>query len=186
MEDDAIIQLFWERSERAIEETKIKYGKYCHSIAFNILGNPEDSEECVNDTYLRVWNSIPPNRPQILTAYVGKVTRNLALDRVRARTADRRGGGETALALDELEDCVSGGDQLTRREDSREIISALNGFLETLTADERNVFMRRYWSMEPVADIARRCGMSESRAASMLHRMRGRLKKYLLKEGITL
>lgn len=186
MEDDAIIQLFWDRSERAIEETRIKYGKYCHSIAFNILGSSEDSEECVNDAYLRIWNSIPPNRPQMLTAYLGKITRNLALDRVRARSADRRGGGEAVLALDELEDCVSGGDQIGRSEDSREIMEALNGFLETLSQMERNVFMRRYWAMEPVADIAARYGMSVSKTASMLHRLRARLKKHLQKEGITI
>lgn len=186
MEDDAIIQLFWERSEQAIEETRIKYGKYCRSIAFNVLGSAEDSEECVNDTYLRLWNSIPPDRPQILPAFIGRITRNLALDRVRARSAGRRGGGETALALDELGECVSGGDELGRIEDSREIVSALNGFLETLSVVERGVFMRRYWSVESVADIAERYGMSVSKTASMLHRMRGKLKKHLLKEGVSL
>jgi RNA polymerase sigma factor (sigma-70 family) len=186
LEDDAIIELFWERSEEAIEQTRIKYGKYCRSIAFNILQSHEDSEECVNDTYLRMWNSIPPDRPQILSAFIGKVTRNLALDRVRARSAGRRGGGEVALALDELEDCVSGGDEMGRFEDSQEIITALNGFLETLSSVERGVFMRRYWSMEPVADIAARYGMSVPKTASMLHRMRGKLKTYLGKEGVSL
>lgn len=186
MEDDAIIQLFLERSEEAIEETKIKYGKYCHTIAYNILGSTEDSEECVSDTYLRLWNSIPPDRPTTLSAFIGKVTRNLALDRVRSRTAGRRGGGETALALDELEECISGGDEMGRIDDSREIVEALNGFLGTLSSVERGVFMRRYWSMEPVASIAQRYGMSVSKAASMLHRLRGKLKKHLEREGIVL
>lgn len=186
MEDDAIIELYWDRSEEAIDQTRIKYGKYCHSIAFNILGSAEDSEECVNDTYLRMWNSIPPSRPQMLSAYAGKITRNLALDRVRVRTADRRGGGETALALDELAECVSGGDQLGTLEDSREIVSALNSFLEKLSVVERGVFMRRYWSMESIAQVAEYYGISVSKTASMLHRLRGKLKKHLLKEGITL
>ena len=186
MEDDVIIQLFWDRSENAIEATRLKYGKYCHTIAFNILGSAEDSEECVNDTYLRMWNSIPPDRPNVLSAFIGKVTRNLALDRLRARTADRRGGGETALALDELGDCVSSGDEMGRIEDSQEIIAALNSFLETLSCVERGVFMRRYWSMEPVASIAARYDMSLPKATSMLHRLRAKLKKHLLKEGITL
>ena len=186
MEDDAIIQLFWDRSENAIEQTRLKYGKYCRTIAFNILGSAEDSEECVNDTYLRMWNSIPPDRPLALSAFIGKVTRNLALDRVRSRSASRRGGGETALALDELGEVLSGGDEMGRIEDSREITEALNSFLESLSVVERGVFMRRYWAMEPIASIAGRYGMSQSKAASMLHRLRGKLKKHLKKEGIDL
>jgi len=186
LEDNAIVELFWQRSERALEETRIKYGKYCHTIAFNVLGNQEDCEECVNDMYLRVWNSIPPNRPEVLSPYLGKITRNLALDKVRVKNADRRGGGEVALALDELAEVVSDGDQMGKAEESREIVEAINGFLETLSDVERKVFMRRYWQMESVADVAEAYGMSVSKAASMLHRLRGRLKKHLLKEGITI
>ena len=154
MEDDAIIQLFWDRSENAIEQTRLKYGKYCRTIAFNILGSAEDSEECVNDTYLRMWNSIPPDRPLALSAFIGKVTRNLALDRVRARSASRRGGGETALALDELGEVLSGGDEMGRIEDSREITEALNSFLESLSVVERGVFMRLTKSRTSSASVS--------------------------------
>lgn len=186
MDDRRIVELFLERSEEAILQTDIKYGRYCQRIAFNVLGNSEDSEECVNDAYMRVWGSIPPNEPESLSSYVGRITRNLALDKLRQRNSDKRGNGEVPILLDELAECVSGADELERRQDSEEIVNALNGFLETLNQVERGVFMRRYWMMEPIADVAERYDISVSKTTTMLFRLRGRLKKHLMKEGISL
>ena len=129
MEDKQIIELFLSRSEQAIYEAEIKYGRYCHKIAFNILGNDEDSEECVNDALMRLWSSIPPNEPQSLLSFVGRITRNLALDRLRQKNSDKRGGGEIPLVLDEISEFVSGGDQIERLHESQEITDALNKFL---------------------------------------------------------
>lgn len=186
MDDRHIVALFLERSEEAILQTDIKYGRYCHRVAFNILGNSEDSEECVNDAYMRVWGSIPPNEPESLSAYVGKITRNIALDKLRQKNSDKRGNGEVPVLLDELAECLSGGDEYERRMDSQEIVNALNGFLEALSAVERGVFMRRYWMAEPIADVAERYNISVSKTTTMLFRLRGRLKKHFMKEGISL
>lgn len=186
MEDRRIVELYLERSEEAILETDIKYGRYCHRIAFNILGNDEDSEECVNDAYMRTWGSIPPNEPKSLSSFIGKITRNLALDKLRNKKSDKRGGGEMPLALDELSDCVSGFDEISRREDSAEIREALNKFLEGLNPVERNVFMLRYWMLEPIDNIADMKGMSTSKVTTMLFRLRNKLKKHFMKEGIPL
>lgn len=176
MDDRRIVELFLNRSEEALLQIDIKYGRYCHRVAFNVLGNAEDSEECVNDAYMRVWGSIPPNEPSSLSAYVGKITRNIALDKLRQKNSSKRGNGEVPVLLDELE----------RRQDSAEIIDALNGFLETLSVTERGVFMRRYWMMEPIADVAARYDISVSKTTTMLFRLRGRLKKHFMKEGISL
>ena len=176
MDDRRIVELFLNRSEEALLQIDIKYGRYCHRVAFNVLGNAEDSEECVNDAYMRVWGSIPPNEPSSLSAYDGKITRNIALDKLRQKNSSKRGNGEVPVLLDELE----------RRQDSAEIIDALNGFLETLSATERGVFMRRYWMMEPIADVAARYDISVSKTTTMLFRLRGRLKKHFMKEGISL
>lgn len=186
MDDRRIVEHFLNRSEEALLQIDIKYGRYCHRVAFNVLGNAEDSEECVNDAYMRVWGSIPPNEPSSLSAYVGKITRNIALDKLRQKNSSKRGNGEVPVLLDELAECVSGVDELERRQDSAEIIDALNGFLETLSATERGVFMRRYWMMEPIADVAARYDISVSKTTTMLFRLRGRLKKHFMKEGISL
>lgn len=186
MDDRRIIELYLDRSEEAILETDIKYGRYCHRIAFNILGNDEDSAECVNDAYMRTWGSIPPNEPSSLSAFIGKITRNLALDKLRSKTSDKRGGGELPVALDELGDCVSGFDEISRREDSAEIREALNRFLESLNPVERSVFMLRYWMIEPIDRIAEMKGMSSSKVTTMLFRTRNKLKKHFMKEGIPL
>ena len=186
LEDREIVGLYLKRSESAILETEKKYGRYCHKIAFNVLGNDEDSEECVNDAYMRTWESIPPNEPESLGAYIGRITRNLALDRYRHSHSEKRGNGDIPLLLDELAECVSGGNELERIEDSAEITAALNSFLEELSATERGIFMRRYWKMESIADIARRYGISVSKTTTMLFRLRGRLKTHLTKEGIAL
>ncbi len=186
MEDREIVRLFFERNQEAILETEKKYGRYCHKIAFNVLGNDEDSEECVNDAYMRTWGSIPPNEPSSLGSYIGKITRNLALDKYRQRTSTKRGNGEIPLLLDELEECISGDDQFEKLHDSEEITAAINGFLEKLTATERGVFVRRYWQMEPIASIAARYDISASKTTTMLFRLRTKLKNHLVKEGITL
>ena len=186
MDDRRIVELFLERSEEAILETDIKYGRYCHKIAFNVLGNDEDSEECVNDAYMRAWGSIPPNEPDSMASYIGRITRNLALDKLRQKQSDKRGNGEVPVVLDELAECVSGVDELERRQDSEEITNAINSFLETLSATERGVFMRRYWMMESIADVAGLYGISVSKTTTMLFRLRGRLKKHFMKEGISL
>lgn len=186
MEDRDIVRLYLERSQEAILETEKKYGRYCHKIAFNVLGNDEDSEECVNDAYMRTWGSIPPNEPDSLASYIGKITRNLALDMYRRHNSGKRGNGEVPLLLDELAECVAGDDQYEKLQDSEEIIAAINSFLRALPQTERGVFMRRYWKMEPIADIASRYGISVSKATTMLFRLRNKLKNHLMKEGITL
>lgn len=186
LDDRSIVELFLNRSEEAIIQTNLKYGRYCHRIAYNVLGNDEDSEECVNDALMRTWNSIPPNEPTSFSSFIGKITRNLALDKLRQQNSGKRGGGEVALALDELADCISDRDELSRREDSAEITAALNSFLETLNSVERGVFMHRYWMMDPIADIAQMYDISVSNTTTMLFRMRSKLKKHLMKEGIPL
>jgi len=186
LDDREIIELYLQRSEEAIKQTENKYGRYCHKIAFNILGNDEDSEECVNDAFMRAWGSIPPNEPTSLSSFIGKITRNLALDKLRSKNSDKRGGGEIPLALDELSECISGIDELERREDSSEIISAINKFLKGLNAVERGVFMRRYWMLDSIADIAKRYDISESKTTTMLFRLREKLKRHMIKEGIAL
>ena len=186
MEDQQIIALYWDRNEDAIAETHRKYGPWCKGIAFRILELQEEAEECVSDTYLQAWNNIPPQRPGAFRAWLGRITRNLALTRYRRFHAEKRGGGQTALALEELGDCVSGGNPVEAEEDRRAIAEAINRFLGSLPELQRNVFLRRYWHMASVADIAKAYGMSQSQTASMLHRCRKKLRAALEKEGIGL
>ena len=185
MEDNKIIELYWERSETAITETQNKYGRYCHYIAYNILYSNEDSEECVNDTYLRAWDSMPPHRPERLSAFLGKITRNLALDRYDRSRAQKR-SSNVEVALSELEECipdVRGGlsvaDEIVLRD-------ATNGFLASLPVRTRKVFVRRYWYLSTVKDIACDLDMSESNVKVLLLRTRQRFKSYLEKEGIVI
>lgn len=186
MEDSEIISLYWARDQQAITESDGKYGTYCASIARNILGSPEDAEECVNDTWLRAWNAIPPQRPQILSAFFGRVTRNLAFDRYRSRSAEKRGGAESALVLDELRDCVSGRDEMEQQQDANALMEDLNAFLRTLPTEKRRLFLRRYFYAESISEIAGRFGMKENRVAVSLHRMRKQLRAYLLERGYIL
>lgn len=183
MDDNTIIDLYWERSEDAISQTASKYGGYCFTIAYNILFNKEDSEESVNDTWLAAWNTIPPRRPKVLAAFLGKMTRYTSLDRWKNRTAVKRGGGEVALVLDELEECISGGDSLEQEYLRKELVKDINSFLESLPETERKVFMCRYWYMDSIEDIAERFDFSISKVTSMLHRTRGKLRVRLEKEG---
>ena len=182
MEDQGIIALFFERSEQAIEETDKKYGGYCYSIAYNILSNREDSEESVSDTYLAAWNTIPPRRPNFLNAFLAKMTRHISIDRWRKRSAQKRGGGEMLLALEELEECADTQNvenELTKKELTR----ILNVFLSSLPETERNVFLCRYWYLDSIQTIAQVSGFSQSKVTSMLHRLRGKLRKTLSQEG---
>ncbi len=183
MEDEEIYDLYWARNEDAIARTHEKYGSWCRGIAIRILEIREEAEECVNDTYLQVWNNIPPQRPNVFRAWLGRITRNLALTRYRKTHAVRRGGGQTDLALEELRECVSGR-AMESDLDDREIAAVINRFLASLPEEQRNVFMRRYWHMASIRDIARIYGMSESRITSMLHRQRKSLRAMLEKEGI--
>ena len=183
MDDKSIIDLYLDRSEQAISETSVKYGKYCFSIAFNILSDKEDSEESVNDTYLAAWNNIPPRVPSILSTFLGKITRNISLNRWKSRRAYKRGGGEVPLALDELEECISTGESVEDNFEKKELLRSMNRFLDALPDTERNLFVCRYWYLDPIHDIAQRFGFTESKVTSMLHRIRGKLRKHLEKEG---
>ena len=186
MEDHQIIELYFQRSEQAVAETADKYGRYCHTIADHVLGNPEDAEECVNDTWFHTWNAIPPTRPNCLRAYLGKITRNLSINRFLSRSAAKRGGGETAAILDELSDCVAAKETVESAIDERELGRAISGFLETLPEKKRVIFVRRYWYLCPVAEIAESLDEGESMVKMSLSRMRGKLRDYLEKEGIIL
>ena len=182
MEDTEIYQLYWDRNEEAIAQTNQKYGPWCRGIALRILEIREEAEECVSDTYLQVWNNIPPQRPNVFRAWLGRITRNLALSRYRKNHAVRRGGGQTALALEELGECVDIRG-MEAEITSRELTRVLNGFLASLPETERNVFLCRYWYMDSIETIACITGFSQSKVTSMLHRTRGKLRKKLAEEG---
>lgn len=184
MEDQAIIDLYFTRSENAISETAVKYGSYCYSIANNILANREDSEECVSDTWLTAWRTIPPKCPSALAVFLGKITRNGAISRWRESRAYKRGGGEITLALDELRECVADPDSVEEEFARKETARAVNSLLGSLNETERNVFLRRYWCVDTVAEIADSFGFTEGKVKSMLHRTRLKLRKSLEKEGL--
>ena len=183
MKDEEIINLYFARREEAITETSHKYGKYCNYIAFQILHNREDSEECVNDTYIRVWNSIPPTRPKWLSVFLGRITRNLALDRFKAKKAQKRGSGRADVALDELMGCVSINPGVDISDDIA-LRNALNSFLHSLPEESMRVFLKKYWYMNSVSEIADELSITESKVKVLLHRTRNSLKAYLEKEGI--
>lgn len=183
MEDSQIIELYWQKNGDAISETAGKYGPYCFAIAENILHNAEDSEECVNDTWLRAWNAIPPQRPGALRIFLAKITRNLAFNRFHARNAEKRGGREIALVLDELEDCLGGGADAEAAYEAKELRRCIRHFVRSLPERDGNVLVRRYFFAEPVADIAKRYGLSENNVMVILSRTRRKLKAHLLKEG---
>lgn len=184
MEDREIVGLFLARDQTAIAETAEKYGGYCYAIAFNILSNRQDAEECVSDALMGLWNSIPPQRPVVLSAFVGTLARRASLKKWRSNRAAKRGGGETAIALDELGDVLSDDCDPGRVLDERELSLAIHAFLLTLRAAERNVFLSRYWYIKPIGEIARQCGFTEAKVRSMLHRTRKKLKDYLIKEDL--
>ena len=180
--DADIVSLYFDRSEEAIAACQVKYGKTCHTIAYNILHSDEDAEECVNDTWLRAWNAIPPERPARLGAWLSAITRRLALSRYEYKTAAKRCGGVEA-SLEELSECVADG-AITVADDVA-IRDAINSFLAALPTRTRMIFMRKYWYMDSVADIASAMGMGESAVKVTLHRTREKFRKHLEKEGIT-
>lgn len=166
MEDERIVELFFERSERAIAEVSAKYGGYCHRVVSNILQSPEDAEECLNDAYLAAWNSIPPARPQVLRTFLGRIARNVALKRYRYNTAERRGGGETALALDELQELIPQRGSVEDRVTADELAREIERFIASLGETERRLFIRRYWHFDSIETIAKDFGYGQSRVKS--------------------
>lgn len=183
MKDDAIIELYWQRQEQAVEESTRKYGAYCIQLAGRILGSAHDAEECVNDVLQAAWDSIPPNRPENLKSYLGKLTRRICMKRWRAFDAQKRGGGEAALSLEELSDCIPEGRDLEAAMVAKELTAVLNGFLESLPKQDRQVFVLRYWHGYSIREISSRFGFSKSKTESMLYRTRNKLRQRLEKEG---
>ena len=186
MEDETIVSLYWDRDETAIRETEEKYDRYLTKIAYNILNNHEDSRESVNDTYLAAWNSMPPHRPSVLSTYLAKITRRLSIDIFRGRNREKRKGSEYAISLSELGDCVSGGNTTEEIINVKLLADAIGIYLRTLPAEARNAFIGRYYFLDPLKEVAAYCGMTESKAKTVLYRTRLGLKEYLEKEGFDL
>ena len=186
MDDAKIVQLYWDRDEQAIPATSDKHGNYCTSIAKNILGNREDAEECVNDTYMNAWNSMPPHRPSILSTFLGKIVRNISFNRYKHNTADKRGGGELPVVLDELSDLVSGKDDVEQEIEHKELVKSIDAFLDTLSPEKRNIFISRYWYTDSVSEIAKRHGMNDGAVSMTLNRLRLKQYNYLLERGFEL
>lgn len=186
MEDEAIVSLYWARDEEAIVQTQQKYQSYLTTIAYNILADREDSRESVNDTYLAAWNSMPPHRPGVLSTYLGKLTRQLSIDRFRHRTRQKRGGSQYTLSLTELEDCLGAGDTTQEAVNAKLLADAIGIFLRLQSEEERNLFIGRYYFLDPLKEVAAYCGMTEARAKMLLYRTRLKLKDYLQKEGYAL
>lgn len=183
MDDKTIVDLYFLRNEDAIGLTEEKYGPYCYSIAYNILSNREDAQESVSDTYLAAWNAIPPRRPSVLSAFLGKLTRHISIDRWRQRTAAKRGGGEVAVALEELSECVAGLQNIELEYERKELMKAYTRFLKELPAVERRVFLGRYWYMESIEAIATKFGFSQSKVKMLLQRTRIKLRLRFEEEG---
>lgn len=183
MEDAAIVELFWQRQEQALDITAVQYGGYCMQIARRILGNEQDAEECVSDVYQAAWDSIPPNRPENLRAYLGKLVRRISMKRWRSMDTQKRGGGEIALSLEELQDCIPDGMDLEAVLRAKDLVRILNRFLESLPKQERQVFVLRYWHGCSVREIRSACGFSKSKVETMLFRTRKKLRQQLWKEG---
>lgn len=183
MDDDKIVQLYLARDEQAIRETSAKYGAYCHKIAMNLLGSEEDAEECMNDTWLRAWNAIPPAEPASLAAFLGKITRNLAIDRYKESQRQKRGGGETPAVLDELEEMIPAGDSPEDLMLQTELAEEIDAFLLSLPKEKRYMFIRRCWYLDDIKDIAADYRMTKNHAAVILSRLRKKLKAHLKKKG---
>lgn len=183
MDDNDLIQLYWDRNDQAIKVTSDKYGHYCKAIARNILDSEEDVEECVNDTYLNAWDSMPAHWPEQLATFLGKITRNLSFNKYKHDRAQKRGGGEITLVLDELSDCVSDTDDVEQIIDRQELIKAVDSFVGSLPVTRRNIFVRRYWYADPVAEIAKDNGMLQGTVSKTLERTRKQLKAYLTERG---
>lgn len=182
MEDSKIVDLYFERSEDAIKETSKKYGKYLYSIAYSVLSDKMDAEESVSDTYYEAWKIIPPNCPQVLKTFLGKLTRRISLDIYRRRTADKRGGGEISLVIDELDECIPSAVSVDRELDSRLIKDAIDSFLGELGDNERKIFVLRYWYGKSYDEICDITGIGASKITAMLYRCRIKLRTKLEKE----
>ncbi len=185
MEDKHIVALFWSRDERAIRETDSRYGRYLWAVAFRVLADREDSDECVNDTYLKAWEAMPPHRPSSLSLFLGRITRHLAVDCYRRRAAQKRVTSEYTLSLDELAECVGGGQDPVAEAELDALTHTVSAFLREQSAQTRQVFLWRYYFMDSIADIAARLGTSVSQVKSLLYRTRVSLRAYLEKEGFT-
>ena len=186
MYDAKIVDMYWDRNEDAIVCTQQKYGAYLLKIARNILSDTQDSEECVNDTYLAAWNSMPVNRPRILSTYLGKIVRQLSIDVFRKKTSQKRGGTEYALSYDELNEDVSSGPDPLQELEAKQLAEAISAFLRGLDQAERDVFIGRYYFFDSVKTVAGYCGISEAKAKSILYRARLKLREHLEKEGFIL
>ena len=184
MEDAKIVDLYWRRDERAIPETESRFGAYCQTVAYNILADDQDAEECVNDTWLGAWNSMPTNRPSVLAPYLAKLTRWISLSRLRERKSLKRGGGELSLALDELTEAVPSEQDVERELERKELQAFLRRFVRGLDETEAQVFLARYWYIASVAEIAEKFGFRESKVSSMLYRTRKKLLRRLKEEGL--
>lgn len=185
MDDLKIIELYWERNENAIIETENKYGRLLYKISFNILSNNEDSKECVNDTYIRIWKSVPPERPRSLTAYLGRIIRNISIDYLKQNRAQKRySGGD--LLLSELEDCIPSRNTVWGEIENKALSRLISDWLNTLPKEDRILFVRRYWYGDSVKELASAIGTTPSKLASRMYRLRSNLKDFLEKEEVTL
>ncbi len=184
MQDEDLIALYWQRDEAAIGRTEEKYGRYLAKIAHNILGDYEDSRECVNDVYLKAWDAMPPHWPHSLSAFLGRIARQRAIDLFRTRNRQKRKTSEYAISLSELEECVPAGTSTEEKVDLQLLMEAIRSYLATLPAEARTLFVGRYYYLDSLRDVAAYWGTSESKAKSMLHRTRKGLKAYLEQEGL--
>lgn len=184
MDDNKIIELYFDRDERAITETQSKYGEYCYKVAYNILSSAEDSEEVVNDTYVGAWESIPPHRPSILSAFLAKITRRLSMKRLRYNTAQKRSGSAADLAIEELTQCIPAKSSVAEDIEAKEVGELIERFLQKQRADDRRIFVCRYFYLDSVDDIVNEFGWSRSKVYASLDRTRQRLRDYLVKEGV--
>lgn len=183
MDDSEIVKLFSERKEEAIAAAQAKYKNYCYKIAFSILRSCEDAEECVNDAFLGAWDLIPPNKPEMLSTFLGKLTRNLAINRYRRGLADKRGNGDSGAAFDELSEIISGETDIESETEKKELLHEINAFLKKLPARKRNIFVCRYWYCESIREIAEEFSLSESNVSVILNRTREKIRVYLRKRG---
>lgn len=183
MDDTKIIELFFQRDQRAIRELDAKYGKACHSLSFNIVNNRQDAEECVNDAYLGAWNAIPPAKPDPLLTYLCKMVRNISLNAYYKREAAKRSSRYT-VAMEEIETCIAAPDTVEAEIEARELARIIEGFLDILTPEDRVIFLRRYWFADRCRDIAERVGLTEKNISVRLTRIREKLRKYLIEREV--
>lgn len=183
MNDSQIVNMYWERNEKAVEETQKKYGSFCYSVAYSILCNEEDAKESVNDTYLDAWNSIPPHKPSVLSAFLGKITRRISIDKWRNKNAARRGSGQITDTLDELAECIPDSNGVEKQLEEKALNETINSFIKSLPKKEQKIFICRYWYLDSIKSISEQFGFSQSKVTSMLFRIREKLRKILMEEG---